>query len=119
MNLTDNISEIFSNVLNEDIQSIVALGGMTNSNFLVTASKNEGRENQYVLRMPGNNSNNMINRHWEKENQIITSNFGLNIPTIYFDENSGIKITKFLKDGRDFETKNDQKPYRKYRQRTA
>ncbi|MGP1359455.1 phosphotransferase [Campylobacter sp.] len=99
MNLTDDISEIFSKILKENIQSIAPLGGMTNSNFLITTNKkNKETSNQYVLRMPGNNSNSMINRHWEKENQIITSNFGLNIPTVYFDENSGIKITKFLKD---------------------
>lgn len=106
MNLTDDILEIFSKVLNESIESIVPLGGMTNSNFLITTSKKtKENNNQYVLRMPGNNSNNMINRHWEKENQIITSNFGLNIPTIYFEENSGIKITKFMKDAETLKPK--------------
>ena len=99
MDLVDDILEIFSKILNENILSIIPLGGMTNSNFLITTSKKtKESNNQYVLRMPGNNSNNMINRYWEKENHIITSNYGLNIPTVYFDENSGIKITKFLKD---------------------
>ena len=93
----DNVSEIFYQITNKKAQHIVMLGGMTNSNFLITTSNVDGPDNQYVLRIPGLNSNNMINRLWEIKNQILASDFGLNVPTVYFNENNGIKITKFLK----------------------
>ena len=93
----DNVSEIFYQITNKKAQHIVALGGMTNSNFLITTSNVDEPDNQYVLRIPGLNSNNMINRLWEIKNQILASDFGLNVPTVYFNENNGIKITKFLK----------------------
>ena len=67
----DNVSEIFYQITNKKAQHIVALGGMTNSNFLITTSNVDGLDNQYVLRIPGLNSNNMINRLWEIKNQIL------------------------------------------------
>lgn len=98
----NKISNIFYQIFKKEVQSIIALGGMTNSNFLVTIDKKTSDEDneQYVLRVPGNNSNDMINRRYEKENQLFASNFGLNTKTIYFDEISGIKITKFLKNAK-------------------
>ncbi|QCD45640.1 choline kinase family protein [Campylobacter mucosalis] len=85
------ISEIFTNSIGKNADEINALGGMTNSNFLITSN-----DEKFVLRVPGNRSNQIIKRDDEKLNQAIASNFGFNVKTAFFDEVSGIKITEFL-----------------------
>ncbi|OPA71628.1 hypothetical protein BB381_03815 [Campylobacter pinnipediorum subsp. caledonicus] len=84
------IVDIF-NKLNMNVDGIKKIGGMTNTNYLVLCGNNK-----FVARIPGLASNDMIDRSIEKENQILTSEYGFNVPTIFFDKKTGIKITKFL-----------------------
>ena len=81
-------SEI-TNISDPDSYSISKLGGITNNNFKV------GFSNRFfVLRLPGKNPD-LINRKAEKHNQTIAAEAGLTLPFLYFDENTGIKISDF------------------------
>lgn len=86
------VEDIFKKSLNYDIIDIELIGGMTNTNFLVTST-----QGQFVVRIPGAKSNLMIDRVNEKINQNMACKFDFNVPTLFFDEKSGVKITKFIK----------------------
>ncbi len=86
--------EIIKFVLNVDddkIDSIRPAGGMTNTNFVLKVNG----EN-LMLRLPGACTNNMINRSNEKYNEKLGMIIGLNPDTIYFNEETGVKISKFI-----------------------
>lgn len=68
-------------------------GGLTNYNYIMNI---HGRE--YVIRKPGNLTDQMIDRRIERVNNGIASEFGVNSECIYFDEESGIKISKYIPD---------------------
>jgi thiamine kinase-like enzyme/choline kinase/predicted transcriptional regulator len=75
----------------EDIQEIQPFGGMTNKNFKVTVN---GKE--YVLRIPGNGTEQMINRKEEKVNSTIVSQLGIDTKIAYFNEENGVKIAELI-----------------------
>ncbi|WP_066371701.1 NTP transferase domain-containing protein [Neobacillus fumarioli] len=74
-----------------DIQEIQPFGGMTNKNFKVLAGDKE-----YVLRIPGNGTEQMINRKEEKVNAAIASRLGIDTELIYFNEETGVKIAELI-----------------------
>jgi thiamine kinase-like enzyme len=67
-------------------------GGLTNYNYIMNIQGTE-----YVIRLPGGMTNEMIDRRIEKVNNSIASELGLNSESIYFDEYSGIKISIYIK----------------------
>lgn len=67
------------------------LGGLTNRNYKITL----GEEN-YVLRIPGEGTSLYIDRSVEMHNANITSRNGINTEIIYFDEKTGIALTKYI-----------------------
>ena len=71
-------------------------GGLTNYNYIMDI---HGAE--YVIREPGGLTNLMIDRKIEKINNHMTLELGLNTECIYFDEFSGIKISKFIKNSKN------------------
>ena len=75
----------------EDIEDIQPFGGMTNKNFKVVI---KGKE--YVLRIPGNGTESMINRREEKYNAAIASKLGIDTELLYFNEETGIKIAELI-----------------------
>jgi thiamine kinase-like enzyme/choline kinase/predicted transcriptional regulator len=75
----------------EDIQEIQPFGGMTNKNFKVLV---KGKE--YVLRIPGNGTEQMINRKEEKINSSLASSLGIDTELIYFNEETGVKIAELI-----------------------
>lgn len=75
----------------EEVTAIEALGGLTNHNFKVTVGTDE-----YAVRIPGKGTEKYINRLDEKINSEITSWLGINPEVIYFNENSGFKIVRFI-----------------------
>jgi thiamine kinase-like enzyme/choline kinase/predicted transcriptional regulator len=77
----------------EDIGDIQPFGGMTNKNFKVTFN---GKE--YVLRIPGNGTESMINRKEEKVNAALASELGLDTELVYFNEETGVKIAELIPD---------------------
>ncbi|OOF69926.1 choline/ethanolamine kinase family protein, partial [Rodentibacter caecimuris] len=86
-----DIIKFLKKILNKDILGITPIGGMTNSNFLVS-SKNE----KYVVRLPKKLTSIMINREYEKFNSSVMSQNGYNVETLYFNHKTGIKITRYL-----------------------
>lgn len=85
---------------NDDIEEIFPAGGMTNKNYLVNITGDK-----YILRMPGNGTESMINRVNEKHNSTLANELDLDTDILYFDEVSGIKISKLIEDA---ETINSQ-----------
>lgn len=77
----------------EEIGEIALVGGMTNKNYLVKIA-----EEEYILRIPGNGTESMINRINEKHNSILANELDIDTDILYFDEVSGIKISKLIQD---------------------
>ncbi|MDN3018993.1 phosphotransferase [Paenibacillus sp. BSR1-1] len=75
----------------EDIEDIQPFGGMTNKNFKVVI---KGKE--YVLRIPGNGTESMINRREEKFNAALVSKLGIDTELLYFNEETGVKIAELI-----------------------
>lgn len=88
------IKSIISSVLDIDkanINDVIPAGGMTNKNYKVII-----KGESYILRVPGLGTEDMISRHNEMENSNLASLKGYNAETLYFNQDSGIKITKFI-----------------------
>lgn len=71
-------------------------GGLTNYNYIMEI---QGRE--YVVRLPGGMTNQMIDRKIEKVNNAIACDLGLNSECYYFDDISGIKISVYIKNSKN------------------
>ncbi len=71
-------------------------GGLTNYNYLMNIKGIE-----YVVRQPGGMTNLMIDRKIEKHNNNIAWGFGMNSECVFFDEDSGIKISIFIKNSKN------------------
>lgn len=71
--------------------------GLTNHNYLLTIENK-----QYVVRMPRSDSEHMINRKHEYEVSKIVRD--LDVKTIYFDKESGIKISEYVDHLYEFDT---------------
>jgi thiamine kinase-like enzyme/choline kinase len=84
------IKEAFA-VRDECIGEIVTLGGMTNTNYKVTVN-----DRAYVLRYPGKQPMNLIDRKSEKNNSQLACELGLNAYIAYFNDQTGIKIAEFI-----------------------
>lgn len=90
------LKEYIVNVLkvNEaSIKEIVPCGGMTNKNYKVTVD-----EKKYILRIPGNGTEEMIDRKVEKKNIEISSALNIDTKLVYFDDTNGIKISEYIND---------------------
>ncbi|MGL5964311.1 MAG: phosphotransferase [Fusobacteriaceae bacterium] len=74
-----------------DIDEIEILGGMTNKNYLVNINKK-----RYVLRIPGAGTESIINRYSEKINAKEASKIGVDKELIYFNSDTGIKISEYI-----------------------
>lgn len=89
--IKDSLKEALG-ISTDDIASIEPLGGMTNKNFKVVV---KGQE--YVVRIPGNGTERMINRREEKANVMLISEIGLDAELIYINDETGVKITEYIK----------------------
>lgn len=89
-NLKSHLQRIFPG---KDVATadIVQIGGMSNKNFKVTL---EGKS--YVLRVPGNGSDGMVERSNEEFNAIEACRLGVNPPIRYFNPQTGIKLADFV-----------------------
>jgi thiamine kinase-like enzyme/choline kinase/predicted transcriptional regulator len=88
------LKSLIANALNIEIDAVTAVqpfGGMTNKNYKVTINGDN-----YVVRIPGNGTQNMINRSEEKYNSELASKLGINPEQLYFNEETGMKITTFI-----------------------
>ncbi|MGG1677903.1 NTP transferase domain-containing protein [Neobacillus sp. NRS-1170] len=80
------------NVTEAEIESIVPFGGMTNKNYKITLTN----QKDYVLRIPGVGTEAMINRFAEKINSNLVSEIGIDSPLIYFNAETGVKISEII-----------------------
>ena len=79
-----------SNIKDEKKYTISPLDGITNNTVVVSVDNKK-----FVLRIPGKNPD-VINRKSEKLNSIRAYEAGLTLPFIFFDENTGIKISEYF-----------------------
>jgi len=89
-NLQQYLTEIFPG---KDVTraEIIQIGGMSNKNFRVNF---EGRS--YVLRVPGNGSDGMVERTNEEFNAIAGCRMGVNSEIRYFNAKTGIKLADYV-----------------------
>lgn len=89
-NLMMHLQSIFSG---EDVSKveIIQIGGMSNKNFRVNF---EGKS--YVLRVPGNGSEGMVERANEEFNAIEACKMGVTPEIRYFNAKTGIKLADFV-----------------------
>jgi len=89
-NLLQYLADIFPG---EDVSQaeVIQIGGMSNKNFRVNF---KGRS--YVLRVPGNGSDGMVERSNEEFNAIEGCKMGVNPEIRYFDAKTGIKLADYV-----------------------
>ena len=89
-NLLMHLISIFPD---EDISKaeITQIGGMSNKNFKV-----DFNGSSYVLRVPGNGSDGMVDRTFEEFNSLEGSKLGINPPVRYFNAQTGIKLVDYV-----------------------
>lgn len=68
------------------------IGGMMNVSYIVKDKDNK----KYVLYIPTEQANEMVNRQLEKDNQRIVYALGITSKNVYFDVPTGIKINEFI-----------------------
>ncbi|MEG6617630.1 phosphotransferase [Peptococcaceae bacterium 1198_IL3148] len=71
-------------------------GGLTNYNYIMNIKGSE-----YVIRQPGGMTEQIIDRKVEMINNSIASEFGVNSDCFYFDEDSGVKISFYIKNSQN------------------
>lgn len=91
----DNITKIFGVSLDEIVNITVLKKGMTNRSFCFSCLGSK-----YIMRVPGEGSDQLINRKQEAQVYKVIKNKGLCDNVIYLDPENGYKITKFLENVR-------------------
>lgn len=88
MNKKDLLRKIF-----DDDAVIVQplMGGMMNESFIVSH-----HGSKYVLYIPTEQANNMVDRRQEKEDQLTFYNLKLTSKNIFFDVEKGIKVNEYI-----------------------
>ncbi|WHY02502.1 choline kinase family protein [Neobacillus sp. DY30] len=99
MNIEDLVQSKLRSIFDDDyliFDKSRFAGGLTNYNYIMNIKGSE-----YIIRQPGGMTNQMIDRSIEKVNNRIASELGLNSECVYFDENSGIKISAYIKNSQN------------------
>lgn len=89
-NLKETICECMG-IQESEINKISPIGGMTNKNFKVCIN-----DKSYVLRVPGNGTEEMISRQDEIKNAVYANRIGVDAELVYFNEETGVKISNFI-----------------------
>ena len=93
-----NSKFIDSLFFNKNIELIDLKKGLTNKNYLLTMD-----DEQYVLRVPRMDAENIVNRHHETLALQAIEGANIDVDTIYYDEISGYKVTKYLPDVKTYQ----------------
>lgn len=103
-NLMQHLREIFPG---KDLSGmkIEQIGGMSNKNFKVTIG-----DEKYVLRVPGNGSEGMVERVNEEFNAARSCELGVNPEIRYFNPHSGVKLADFVEDAETLNAATIQRP---------
>ena len=92
--LVKNLKKIICECMNikeNEINKIFPIGGMTNKNYKVCIN-----DKAYVLRIPGNGTEDMISRKEEIRNAVYANKIGVDAELVYFNEETGVKISNFI-----------------------
>lgn len=88
------LKELMKMVFGDDEwKDIQRLGGMTNHSYKIT--RNDGEE--YLVRIPGDGTEEMINRMDERKSTELGCKLGIDSPLLYFGDD-GRKVMKFIHD---------------------
>ena len=88
------LKELMKMVFGDDEwKDIQRLGGMTNHSYKIT--RNDGEE--YLVRIPGDGTEEMINRMDERKSTEFACKLGIDSPLLYFGDD-GRKVMKFIHD---------------------
>lgn len=91
--MKEKIEELLVKVLGEGAEIVhEMLGGMMNISYLVK----DKNDKKYIIYIPTEQANEMVDRPLEKEHQRIIYELGLTSKNVYFDEKAGIKINEFI-----------------------
>lgn len=104
-NIVQHLQTIFPD---KDIESgleVKQIGGLSNKNFKVKCCHEE-----YVLRIPGNGSEGMVERTNEEQNSLRASKLELNPDILYFNVKNGIKLTRYIKNAETLNGATIQRP---------
>lgn len=96
MKQLDFLDNLFSN---PDIKITNMQKGLTNQNFLL-----EMNHERFVLRVPYTDSAHIVHRHHETMALKAIEHYDIDVETIYYDEASGYKVTRYLEDVTTFQT---------------
>lgn len=100
------IRDIVKEVLNIDnLTNIERMGGLTNRTFRVEGENTDS----YVVRLPGEGTEEIINRSDEKISTELAGNVGIDAKLFYFGENTGIKVSEYITDSRTMHPQDMQK----------
>ena len=91
--INENVKEILRKTLGDNyvIEGEVQ-GGMMNVSYRVKDAKGKS----YIIYLPTEQANEMVNRELEKEHQLIAKALGITSKKVYFDTKTGIKINEFI-----------------------
>lgn len=89
-NLRNHLHSIFPDIDISNVE-IRKIGGMSNKNFKINLNGLS-----YVLRVPGNGSDGMVERANEEFNALEACKLGINPPIRYFNAANGIKLADFV-----------------------
>lgn len=78
-------------VSEDSIKEVIQIGGMTNKNYRVLVDHKE-----YILRIAGTGTEEMIDRHKEMINSKLAATYGVDADIVYFNENTGVKISRMV-----------------------
>lgn len=90
LHILEVIQSVF-NIKNNDIELTPLKQGMTNDSFIFSIN-NE----RYIIRVPGVNTEKIINRHEEYDVYQAIKNEKFVEPVVYIDRDKGYKISKFI-----------------------
>lgn len=97
------IQEALGVSINEIVDITALKKGMTNRSFLFRC-----RDEKYIMRIPGEGTQNLINRENEAEVYQMIKNMGLCDDLIYINPQNGYKITRFMEKVRVCNAKDEE-----------
>ena len=88
----ESIRELTSRIFSmEETGDVNRLGGMTNHTYAV-----EIKDKKFLFRLPGEGTEQLINRHDEKVSSELASKIGVDTKLIYFNAETGVKIASYI-----------------------
>lgn len=74
-----------------DQLAVQKVGGLTNRNYRITAGADS-----YVLRVPGEGTEQYVDRRADEQAGRITSELGINAELVFYEPGTGVQLTRFI-----------------------